>query len=86
MNNKDNGLRAQLIEAMLEYIDGKGTLQSVLALGNSFQDKSHEKKTATEEVISQLHHMDKCINGGKDYSYIEIRETFTTMLQKLTSE
>lgn len=79
----DEQLRTQLIEAILEYLEGNETLRSVLALGLNAYSKIASKDSRFAEIVSQLNDMNNEIAEGKSFSKENIKEIFTTMLEKL---
>lgn len=87
MDDKDEKLRTQLIEAILEYLEGENTLQSVFTLGTTATNRNkfpiHTKVT---EVASQLDAMGDEAANGKSFSREYIKDVFTTMLEKLISD
>ncbi len=85
-NFSDEQLRTQLIEAILEYLEGNSTLRSVLALGITAYNRKSSKNTKFSEVVSQLNAMSSEIADSKSFSSESIKKIFTTMLEKLTSD
>lgn len=86
-NFSDKQFRAKIIEAILEYFEGNRTFRSVLALGITiYHIKSPLMNSKFAEVISQLNTMGDEVAGGKSFSGEGVKETFTTMLEKLTRD
>jgi hypothetical protein len=82
----EENLKIQLIEAILEYFEGNKTLPSVLDLGLTAYNKRFSTDSKLAEVASQFKAMGDEIAGGKSFSGESIKETFTTMLEKLTGD
>lgn len=83
-NDKENQLKTELMEAMLEYIDGKRTVRSVVVIGiTEYNRKGPVKDQNLAEVISQLNSMGNEIVSNQKFSRENIIEIFTTMLEKL---
>ncbi len=85
-NFSDEQLRTHLIEAILEYLEGNRTLQSIVDLGIATYNRKSSKDSKFEEVVSRLNTIGHEIADGKSFSRESIKETFTTMLEKLTSD
>ena len=83
MNEQDEQLRTELMEGMLEYIEGNKSFRSILAIGITTYNKSEPNISTVADVVSQLNTMGNHVAEGKNYSREYIRETFTTMLEKL---
>lgn len=79
--------RDELLEAILEYIEGVRTFRSILAVGITAHSRSispNNPNLAT--VVSQLNSMGNQVEKGKIFSREEIKDIFTTMLEKLTKD
>lgn len=85
-NFSDEQLRTQLIEAILEYLEGNRTLRSVLVLGLITYNGMSSKNSKLAEVVSQLNTIGNKIADNKSISGESIKETFTNMLEKLISD
>lgn len=86
MDDKDENLRTQLIEAILGYFEGRRTLPSVMELGvTAYKSEMSLTRFKLAEVVSQLNSIKNEIDNGKSYSYENLKEIFTTMLEKLIS-
>jgi predicted house-cleaning noncanonical NTP pyrophosphatase (MazG superfamily) len=87
MDDKDEQLRAKLLESILEYIEGMRTFRSILTFGITAHSKSISPRNPNlMEVVSQLNSMGQQVVAGRNFSKEEIKETFTTMLEKLTKD
>jgi hypothetical protein len=85
MDDRDEQLRAELLEAILEYIEGMRTFRSTLAVGITAYNKSISSSNPNlVEVVSQLNLMGNQVGKGKSFSREEIKEIFTNMMEKLT--
>lgn len=85
-NFSDEQFRTQLIEAILEYLEGNSALQYVLALGLTAYNKGSSNDSKLAEVVSQFKTMGDEMADGKSFSGESIKETFTTMLEKLIGD
>lgn len=85
VNKGDNQLQTELLEAILEYIEGVRSFRSVLALGITAYNRKPPKNPHVADVISQLNDMGQQVSNGYKYSREEINEKFTDMLEKLTN-
>lgn len=86
-DSSDEKLKTQIIEAILEYFEGNRTLRSILALGITvYNRKKFSTDSKVTEVVSQLNTMGNEMVDGKSFSNENIKETFTSMLEKLISE
>ena len=92
MSNNDktideNELRGELVEALLDYLEGRRTFRSVLILGinahNFYQPFQNEHVAKT---VSELNSFGSQVADGKNFSKEEIKETFTTLLEHLVSK
>ena len=87
MNEKDEQLRTDLMEAILAYFEGLRTFRSVLTLGITANGWSRPVRNQNiAEVVSQLNSMGNEIGNGKSFSREDIKDIFTTMLEKLTKD
>ncbi len=87
MNDRENQLKLELMEAMLEYIEGKKTFSSVTMIGITEQSRNRVLKNKhLAEVISQLSSMANTSIKGKKFSREETIQIFTSMLEKLLKE
>lgn len=87
MDDRDEQLRTELMEAILEYLEGNRRFRSVLDVGitvNSKHISPHNPNLAA--VASELDTIGNELANGKNYSREYIKETFTTMLEKLTKD
>ncbi len=82
-NPSDESIRTELIEAILDYIEGRKNLKYVLAIGITAHSKA-VKNPNIAQVASELNQMGNQTANGIKFSTETIRETFTTMLEKLT--
>lgn len=83
-NSSDELFRTELIEAILEYFEGDRTLRSVLDIGiTAYHMKNPLRNSKLAEVVSILNTMGNEVADGKNISSGVIKETFTTMLEKL---
>ena len=85
MDEHDELLRTALMEGILEYFEGKTTFQSLLTVGTTAYNESQPNIASVAEVVFQLSSMGDQIAEGKNYSHEYIRETFTSMLEKLVT-
>lgn len=84
MAETDEKLRTELMEAILEYFEGGKTMRSVLSLGITMNNsKTPPKNPKIAEVVSQLNSIGNELSNGKSFSYEYIKETFTSILEKL---
>lgn len=84
MNDRDEQLRTELMEGILEYIEGMRTFRSVLVIGITAHNRSISPNNPNLTwVVSQLNSMGNQVGNGKNFSREEINEIFTTMLEKL---
>ena len=86
MNEQEEKVRTVLIEEILEYLEGNKTFRSVLTIGITAHNSRKLTIPEVSDVVTQLNEMGNQISGGKNYSREYIQETFTTMLEKLTTE
>jgi hypothetical protein len=86
MDDREEQLRTKLLEAILNYLDGDKTFRSVLTLGITAYNQRQPKNPAIAEVLSQLNAMGNHIAIGNNYSREDIKEIFTTMLEKLIGD
>ena len=87
MNDRDEQLRTELMEGILEYLEGLRTFRSILVIGITAHSRSISPNNPNLAwVVSQLSSMGNQIGKGKSISKDEIKETFTTMLEKLTRD
>lgn len=83
MNEQDEQLRTELMEGMLEYLEGNKTFRSILTIGITAHNKRIPTIPEVAEVVSQLNALGNQVSQGKSYSREYIKDTFTTMLEKL---
>ena len=83
MESQDEQLRTELMEGMLEYIEGNKTFRSILTLGITAHSKRTPNIPEVAEVVTELNAIGNQVAHGKNYSREYIKETFTTMLEKL---
>ncbi len=82
INEED--LRVELIEALLDYLEGRRTFRSVLILGiNSYNLHQPFENECVTQTVKELNEMGNQLADGKEYSKEEIKETFTTFLEHL---
>jgi hypothetical protein len=87
VDQQEEELRAELIGAMLHYLEGRKTYRSVLELGITAHNKDFPLKNQNiAEVVSDLNSLGNEIANGVKYSNTEIVDKFTTMLQLLTRD
>ncbi|MGH7204533.1 MAG: hypothetical protein ACREHC_08910 [Candidatus Levyibacteriota bacterium] len=87
INDRDEQLRTELMEKILEYIEGMRTFRSILVIGIT----AHNRKISPNNsnlawVVSQLNLMGNKVGKGKNFSREEIKDIFTIMLEKLTRD
>jgi hypothetical protein len=85
MKNHEEALRTELIEYMLEYIEGDKKLHEVLELGTTAAENIHSLPSLSA-VVLELHSMEKQVKGGERFSREHISEIFTNMLEILTKD
>lgn len=78
-------LRMQLMETILEYLEGNETQKSVIGLGLAADSRKISKDSSLFEVVSRLNTIGHETADGKNFSEESIKQTFTTMLEKLIS-
>lgn len=83
MEEQDERLRTELMESMMEYLEGNRTLRAVLAIGITAYNRDMPKMPALAATVVQLNIMGNQVSEGKNYSREYIKETFTTLLEKL---
>jgi predicted metal-dependent TIM-barrel fold hydrolase len=89
MDNMSDKIQTEIMEAMLEYLEGKRSLRSVIVVGiNGYHKMPKTEKEVLYEVLSELNIMGNQIANDEDkkYSREEVNEIFTTMLEKLTKD
>ena len=86
MNEQDEQLRTELMEGMLEYLEGNKTYRSILTMGITAYNKRKQQIPEVAEVVAQLNTMGNQVADGKNYSREYIKEIFTTLLEKLTKD
>jgi hypothetical protein len=87
MNTASNVIKKKLIEAILDCLEYRATLESVLDLASTFNiDELPEDKNIAE-VVTQLNNMNNQLkeHGKSKFSKGEVTEMFTTILEKLSS-
>ena len=87
MNEREEKLHTQVMEALLDYLEGQRTLRSVVALGITEHNRNWSPRNENlAQTLSQLNFIGNQIAHGenKKYSREYIKETFTTMLEELT--
>ena len=81
---QEEALRVKLVEAILDYIEGRKTFRSVLILGiNSYNLQQPFEDQYITETVKELNDMGNQLANGKNFSKEEIKETFTTFLEHL---
>lgn len=87
MNESEDNLRTEILEAILEYLEyleDKRTFRSVLTLGITANSKIRALKNPNlASVVSQLNSLGNQIANGHNFSKVERKDMFTTMLEKL---
>lgn len=86
MNEQDEQLRTELMEGLLEYLEGNTTFSSILTIGIIAQNKRKPTIPEVAEVVLQLSTLGNQVSHGKNYSREYLKEIFTTMLEKLTKK
>ncbi|HZE87102.1 MAG TPA: hypothetical protein VE090_02735 [Methylomirabilota bacterium] len=84
MNDNEENLRVQLIEALLDYIEGRRTFRSVIVFGiNAYNLHEPYKDQYITKIVNELNDMGNQLANGKNFFKEEIKETFTTFLENL---
>lgn len=87
MTKEEDVIRIKILEAVLEYIEGAITFRSVLEIGVTAHSKCmYIKDNELASAVFQLDFMANQVADGNTYSREEIKEIFTTMLEKLTKD
>lgn len=85
IDDRDEQLRTELMEAILEYLEGMRSLRSVLQVGITVNSKRISPNNPNlAAVASQINAMGNEVANDKKFSREYIKETFTSMLEKLT--
>ncbi len=87
--NTGEHLRIELMEAILDYLDGKKSFRTVLVLGITAHNRGNlQKYPNIAEVVSQLNAIENQLaNGeGNKFSPEKIKDIFTDMLEKLIED
>ena len=83
MSNEED-LRVQLIEALLDYLEGRRTFRSVIVFGiNIYNLHEPYQDQHITEIVNELNDMGSQLANGKNFFKEEIKETFTTFLEHL---
>ncbi len=82
INEED--LRVQLIEALLDYIEGRRTFRSVIVFAiNAYNLHEPYQDQYITEIVNELNDMGSQLANGKKFSKEEVKDTFTTFLEHL---
>lgn len=75
----DEKFRAELIDGILMYFDGKKSIQSLIVLADSYRGENEGLKDTVEEFMSMRDRI--ATEGG--YTPDQLEDLFDTMLERL---